>query len=155
VNEVQIARFWSRVEKSDGCWLWQGCTNDYGYGQAHWGTRSHGAHRVSWELANGPVPAGRCVMHSCDNRLCVNPAHLSVGTNGDNNRDRHAKRRDATGARNPNTRLSPDDVRAIRLALAAGATKRGLARVYGVSDTAIRNVCRGKNHKHVADRLDA
>lgn len=73
-----------------------------GYGQFYRRKREPvGAHRFSWELANGrPVPAGRQVMHSCDNPPCVNPAHLSVGTSADNHRDKSAK------GRNPGNRTT-------------------------------------------------
>lgn len=92
-------RFWSKVEKptgEDGCWLWTaGLVNGYGHFRLPSGQCL--AHRMSWELANGPVPEGLCVLHKCDNPRCVNPEHLFIGTRADNNRDRAAKGRSITG----------------------------------------------------------
>lgn len=79
-------RFWPKVQKSDGCWLWIGTKNNMGYGMIH--SAEHGkkilAHRAAWELAYGPVPAGMVVMHGCDTPACVRHDHLKLGTQGGN-----------------------------------------------------------------------
>ena len=83
-----------RVDRSstpDQCWPWTGPTLRDGYGQFNVGGTSYRAHRVAWELTNGPIPDGLEVLHACDNPPCCNPAHLSVGTHAENVAD--AKRK--------------------------------------------------------------
>jgi hypothetical protein len=83
-----------------GCIEWTGLIDRKGYGKTWFEGRSQGAHRVAWQLANGPIPDGLMVMHSCDNPPCCNVAHLSLGTAADNQADKAAKGR----ARNQNAR---------------------------------------------------
>lgn len=94
---------WGRVDRSggaDACWTWTAGVEQDGYGILWRGKTYLRAHRVSWELAHGPIPEGMNVLHRCDVPACVNPAHLFLGTQQDNVADRHAKGRDATGLRN-------------------------------------------------------
>lgn len=88
-------RFWSKVQKTDGCWFWTGARRN-GYGRFG-GTKPYRyAHRVAWELTHGPLesPAVK-VCHHCDNTLCVRPDHLFIGSQADNVKDRAAKGRTA------------------------------------------------------------
>jgi hypothetical protein len=85
-------RFDKKVVKTDGCWNWTGRTVK-GYGTLRMGLKYVGAHRVSYELHKGEIPPGMCVLHSCDNPGCVNPAHLWAGTKNDNNVDKGKKGR--------------------------------------------------------------
>lgn len=73
-----IERFWAKVCKSDGCWVWQASTDRYGYGQIAFAGTMVRAHRFSYALAHGECPTNLQVDHRCRNRLCVNPAHLQV-----------------------------------------------------------------------------
>jgi len=99
-RNVPIAdRFWSKVEKTDGCWLWRGAIDGKGYGNFKLGKRVEYAHRVAYSIANGwtmswdGYSSKTNVCHTCDNPGCVRPDHLFLGTHSDNMRDAEAKGR--------------------------------------------------------------
>src|ERR1700752_5255811 len=93
-SRTLIERFREKVQKTDGCWLWTASTTSTGYGQINHEGRNRLAHRLAWEFAHGePVPARLCVLHPCDVRRCVNPAHLYVGTKQQNAIDTHGRGR--------------------------------------------------------------
>ena len=93
------ARFWEYVVKTDKCWLWNGPKRPNGYGRLEVSSQNVvlAPHRFSWELHNGPIPSGLFVCHICDTPACVRPAHLFVGTQLDNMRDRHRKGKYVSG----------------------------------------------------------
>lgn len=78
-NQTLEQRFWSKVDKSGDCWLWLGPLTD-GYGMFYKGSRMHGAHRISYEMAHGRIPADMQIDHICRTRACVNPGHLRLAT---------------------------------------------------------------------------
>jgi hypothetical protein len=152
-EDVRIAQFWARVDKSGECWLWTGSTMGGGYGQFRWNARGTATHRVSYELAHGPIPAGMEVCHNCpggDNPLCVNPAHLFLGSHADNMHDMAAKGKKDRGEKHYSTTLTDKDVRLIRTREAAGETQRALAAAYGLTFQAIHRIVRRKTWRHVA-----
>lgn len=93
------SRFWCKVRKTAGCWFWIAARFQQGYGVFQDEGKALRAHRVSWEMAHGKIPAGMHVLHTCDNPSCVRPDHLFIGTNADNMRDRDSKGRQAKGER--------------------------------------------------------
>lgn len=142
-------RFWSKVDRRGDaeCWPWRGATTDAAFGYGYLGvTRGQSqlrAHRVSWELHFGPVPAGLVVCHHCDNPPCVNPAHLFIGDRADNNRDRGQKGRGGNlrGERGGNARLTTDQVRTIRHLVSEGSRMhRDIASDFGISATTMSRI---------------
>jgi hypothetical protein len=147
--------FWAKVRRGgpDDCWEWAGARNPLGYGN-FWGGSGHArAHRFAFELENGPIPAGLCVLHRCDNTSCVNPGHLFLGTMKDNTADMVAKGRargGVSGERNGKARLTVEAVIEIRSRRAVSA--RALAERFGVHRHTIHAIRRGQFWKEVDAR---
>ena len=139
-NTVQD--FWKAVDKSGDCWSWTGWCNPDGYGEFKMSYRTYLAHRLSYELANGEIAPGLCVCHSCDNPACVNPSHLFLGTQADNVRDRVSKGHCArvVGEDNPHSKLTADDVLAIRRLFASGKSKRSTAKGFDISHRQVTRI---------------
>ncbi len=168
-------RFWARVKKTDGCWLWTGHTTAGGYGQfkPYGNEKNAQTHRYAYELAHGPIPEGFCVCHSCDvnylpgditYRRCVRDDHLWLGTQLDNVADMVAKARAARGDRSgarrhpeshvrgamsKQAKLSEDTVRDIRTELASGKTRASVARERDVVWRTIALIADGRTWAHV------
>lgn len=141
------------VRPTTPCIEWQGSRTSAGYGQLKRNGRVMYAHRLAYEGAHGPIPAGMCVCHACDNPACVNPEHLWIGTKGDNLRDMCAKGRHtkagAAGEKNRNAKLTAEAVVEIRRMRAAGATYRAIAARFGITRVTASLVARGRAWKHV------
>lgn len=160
-------RFWSKVSKTQSCWVWTASKNADGYGSFAISRVTHRAHRVAWILTNGEIPDGLQVLHRCDNPSCVNPDHLFLGTVRDNSRDMITKGRqwyqkDPVRARrarirnlprycgeaNPAAKLTREAAEEIRrLHGQGGQTKAGLARQFGVSESCVRFILKGETWK--------
>ena len=147
-------RFWSKVDRrGDGeCWNWKAYTNRGGYGWVRWNGKAHLSHRIAYLLTYGE-PGELCVLHKCDNRRCVNPRHLWLGTRADNihdcvakGRHRHTLPAPLYGEDHPMSKLTDKQVEEIRTRYAAGGvTYRSLAKEYGVSHQQIGDIVRNKN----------
>lgn len=135
-------RFWSKVDqgKSSDCWMWTGAILDCGYGEFKASSQHNTvvrSHRYAWQLTHGAIPFGLCVMHECDNRGCVNPNHLKIGTQGENIRDMVAKGRH----RRTEVKLTFKDAEIIRKLYGTGEfTQKELGELYGVTKSQINHV---------------
>ncbi len=151
--DVRFWRFTTPLGK-DKCWIWAGNKNQKGYGFFRIGRYGPVkiAHRVSWELHNGPIPDGLCVCHHCDNPSCVNPHHLFVGTQYDNIQDMLAKGRGNKGKHPcPHTRvrkLTDDAVRSIRT---DGRPAHIVAFEHGIAESTVYNIKARRRKALVSD----
>lgn len=127
-------RFWSKVDKRgpDECWEWTAALFTTGYGQFSFRGKARLAHRVSFALHHGAVPDGMLVCHRCDNRRCVNPAHLFLSTAADNTRDMHAK-----GRAHGYLKIRGEKARRAVELKARGESQRTIAKTIGVSQPSL------------------
>ena len=146
--KIYIDRFWSKTNKQgpDDCWEWFGWRRGtkMEYGGMRVGDKFYLAHRLSWEIHNGPIPEDMLVCHTCDNPPCVNPAHLFLGTTLDNVRDKMEK-----GRYYCRHKLINNDIPRIREASLFGAKVKDLAHIYDVSRACINAVIYKNNWAHV------
>lgn len=160
----QVAKFWSKVKKSpdpNGCWVWADAPSGTGYGLLRLGRKRRiAAHRASWMITKGDIPGGLHVCHHCDNRMCVRPDHLFLGTAADNLRDAARKGRMPSGQRHPwrrsphlvprgerhsQAKLTWQIIREIRSRVAAGEAQSSLAREFLVDQSTVSHIVRGKS----------
>ena len=156
-------RFWGKVNKTDGCWIWTGGVNPRGYGKLKVNGRWVLAHRLSWELKVGPIPDGLFACHQCDNPPCVRPSHLFLGTARDNNADMFRKGRQnyergpgvsRWGEANFTARITNDQADEIReLYAAGGVSQERLAVAYGIDQTSVSQII--LNRRYRSERPDA
>jgi hypothetical protein len=137
-----MERFWSKVKKGDDCWEWIGAKRRNGYGCFKFRGHLVGAHRVAYILAVGEIPENFIVLHSCDNRGCVNPAHLSAGTHTDNTQDAIQKKRHHFPP--GSGKLTLEDAREIRKLYADTGQYAWIARRYGLDKKTVRQVILGE-----------
>lgn len=143
-----VARFWAKVNKGPhpkGCWIWEGAKNEWGYGMVTMHRRKNQrAHRVAYEMANGAIPPGKLVLHTCDNPDCVRHDHLSLGDDATNNRDMRAKGRSASTLNAENVRFIRSAFQGVTGKRACGALNRQLADRFGVGHKTIWEVRTGR-----------
>ena len=152
-------RFWSCIRKEKNCWVWTGRLHKTGYGELsihppgsgrNGGSRTVLAHRYAWQLIHGSIPEGKCVLHACDNRPCVNPAHLWLGDRLANARDRDAKGRGLPsihkGEVHGMAKLTNVQVLEIRAAPKGSAL---LAKHFGVSYSMIKRIRNRQLWRHI------
>lgn len=162
--EQAIKEFWSKVNKDGSipthmphlgkCWEWLGSKHYRGYGDVRWNGRKDKAHRAAWQIVNGDISDGLCVLHKCDNPSCCNPKHLFLGTQKQNAEDRESKNRgnriNVTGEKHGMHKLTDKQVNEIRQRYAAGGiTQRKIAAEYGVKQGTICDIVRRANWKHI------
>jgi hypothetical protein len=146
LSPQQIAHFWEKVQKTDGCWYWTGAKLPNGYGAVGLYDTSYYAHRVAWAIYYGDTT--KFVLHKCDNPPCVNPAHLFLGTQLDNMHDCTSK-----GRKTPPPRickLTEEQVQRIRAIHAEGLFGyRHLGYIFGVDRAVIKKIVKHRIWKHI------
>lgn len=157
-------RFWDRADLSAGpkaCWRWLGgsCSGGYGAARSTATGKQTTAHRVAWELTNGPIPDGKQALHRCDHRWCVNPQHLFLGTQLENIRDMIAKGRQANGAelnhpsqvgeKNHGAKLTIAAVRRVKRLAARGLSQAVIAKKVGAERQNVWAIVNGRSWRHV------
>lgn len=162
-TNVNPDRFWSKTDKNgpimpgmaSRCWMWTSGSDRYGYGRFSIGGIKYKSHRIAWLITNGAIPEstdhhGICVCHRCDNRICVNPDHLFLGTNADNIRDRDSKGRISRGDAHYAAKLRSSDILSIRSRYSVGRiTMMSLALEFGVSSQTIGKIINRRIWKHI------
>ncbi|RJS14624.1 hypothetical protein DRW03_34685 [Corallococcus sp. H22C18031201] len=156
-----VERFWSKVQKSEGCWLWTAAVDrvpgrgNGGYGVFYCRGKQVRAHRFSYELCCGvSLSEGEFVLHSCHNRRCVRPEHLHLGDHKQNMREMacsgRAARGTVRGSRVGSAKLDEQRVRELRREWCAGnVTQKLLAKRYGIDPSSVSGIVRGKTWAHV------
>jgi hypothetical protein len=144
-------RFWSKVVKTESCWLWTGFTSK-GYGKFFTANKSVRAHRWSWENKNGPIPEGTDILHSCiGQRNCVNPDHLRPGTNQENVIEKVSQGRQAKGETNGRAKLTESQVLDIREKYKTGNyTQKQLAILVGLKG--VGKILLNERWKHIMEK---
>ncbi len=155
VDELYHIELRKRVKErtnidQNGCWNWSLQIEPAGYGKSTYRQKQIRAHVLSWIAYKGNVPEGFCVCHTCDNRKCVNPDHLFLGTHKQNTRDMVDKDRHTRGSRNACSKLHEDDIIEIKRLYNSGQmTQREIAMLYGKRPQKINCIMRGRSWKHV------
>lgn len=143
-------RLLAKSRENGECLEWTGGVSASGYGIISVNNMSKSVHRVSYIAFKGPIPDGKCVLHKCDNRICILPDHLFIGTLGENNTDRELKGRsaDRRGEKGTMAKITADDVRKIRT-LAKTMSQRKVGDMFGLCQQTVWAIVRRKNWSHI------
>ena len=179
ISQSDQSRFWDKVCVTPDCWLWTGHVSSEGYGRFYLGRKTRiAAHRLSYEIVHGAAPSTLVVCHVCDNRPCVNPQHLFLGTQADNVEDCVRKGRhgsvlkpwrvptgDRNGARthpetrqgenNAKSRLTEVQVIEIRRLGSEGVPSNVLGRMFDIPTAYARAIVRGLRWRHLLSPKDS
>lgn len=167
-------RLLSRIKIENGCWIYTGPTNWHGYGKTTFKGKTERVHRISYLIFKGPLKKGKIVCHSCDNKLCINPEHLWLGTYKENMQDalkkgrmkkpflgkkhtqetltlmqKNRRKPDKRGEKHHRNKLKNEDVFEIRKMLQDGFTQSEIADKYKVDSSTISNIKSGKRWSHI------
>ncbi len=151
IETKDIKRFWDYVDKQDlsGCWVWTGAIKTDGYGQIRISRKNYQVHRIAYELIRGVIPDGLLVCHHCDNKPCVNPHHLFLGTHWDNAHDALKKGRLAIGERIAQSKLSKEDVVEIRRLSKLGLKRCVLGKIFKINESTVSKIVLRKRWAHI------
>lgn len=155
-NKTKILeRFFSKVNKTKDCWFWNASTDTSGYGRFWDGNKLTGAHQFSYNLNVGEIENNLVVMHTCDNKKCVNPNHLKCGTQKENLQDMYRKGRNRSietyfsGEEHCNAKLRNFEISKIKSLYSSGRySQRSLAILFGVSKWCISGVVNNRTYKN-------
>lgn len=142
-----------KVNQETGCWEWIACIGTNGYGAIGFNGKKTSAHRIAYELFNNEIPEGMHVCHRCDNRKCVNPDHLFIGTRQDNMDDMKSKKRQVYGEKHPSTQFSEQDIFNIFEKYSKGMSALGISREYQCERTQIWQILTGRTWKYLKPQI--
>lgn len=144
INLIKNVEFWSKVKKTDGCWIWLGHIMNKGYGELYINKIAYLAHRISYIINKGD-PGDFHVLHECDNRICIKPDHLFLGSNIDNVIDKCNKGRQSRGIHGAGM-FTEDEIRVIRRRLATGECQTRIAEDFNCSNVTISDIFRKRSY---------
>lgn len=155
LKEKDLDRFWDKIDKTNDCWNWTAATTTQGYGRFKLNGKLVSAHVLSYMIHNDDYDSTKDVCHKCDNPSCVNPDHLFLGSRSDNMLDCLRKGRlnskppCVKGERNGQSKLTVDDVIAIKALLKTSVTQKSIAQMFNVSPRAISDINNNKTWAHI------
>jgi hypothetical protein len=148
-------RFWSKVnfKGNKGCWEWTASLDGKGYGQISINGKTKRAHHIAWELTVGKIPKGKFICHHCDNKKCVNPNHLFLGTPLSNIQDMDKKGRRINsplcGEKHGRSKLKNLDVQEIKNLMKIGIKQRKIAEMFNIGVGTINHIAKGRQWKSI------